>query len=60
MRVSGVGLQPIGPRPGSGYQSGWEDDMFPLPSAGIYEVELSSDTRISGSGDTKVSIFSGT
>ena len=50
----------LGPRPGPSYQSGWEDDMFPLPSAGTHEAELSSDTGVSGSGDATVSIISGT
>ena len=60
MRVSRAGPQPTGPRRGPGYQSGWEDDMCPLPSAGTHEVELSSDTGVSGSGDTTVPIISGT
>ena len=60
MRVSGAGPRPTGPRPGPGYQSGWIDDMFPLPSAGTHEAELSADTRVLGSGDTIVSIISGT
>ena len=47
MRVSGGGRQPTGPRPGPGYQSGWEDDMFPLPSTGTHEAELSSNTGVS-------------
>ena len=52
MRVSGTGPWPTGPRPGPGYQSSWEDDMFPLPSVGTHEAELPSDTGVSGSGDT--------
>ena len=60
MRVSGAGPQPTGQRPSPGYQSGWEDDMFPLPSAGTHEAELSSDTGVSGSGDTTFPIISGT
>ena len=60
MRVSGARSRPTGPRPGPGYQSGWIDDMFPLPSAGTYEAELSSNTGVSGSGDTTVPIISGT
>ena len=55
-----MGPQPTGPRPSSGYQSDWEDDMFPLPSARTHEAELSSDTGLSGSGDITVSIISGT
>ena len=34
--------------------------MFPLPSAGTHEAELSLDTGVSGSGDTTVPIISGT
>ena len=60
MRVSGVGPRPTGPRSSPGYQSGWTDDMFPLPSAGTHEAELSSDTGVSGSRDTTVPIISGT
>ena len=60
MRVSGEGSRPTGLRLGLGYQSGWVDDMFPLPSAGTHEVELSTDTGVSGSRDTTVSITSGT
>ena len=37
-----------GPRPDPGYQSGWVDDMFPLPSAGTHEAELSADTWVLG------------
>ena len=58
MRVSGAG--PTGPSPGPGYQLGWTDDMFPLPSARTHEAELSTDIRVSGSGDTTVPIISGT
>ena len=43
-----------------GYQSGWEDDMFPLPLAGTHEAELPSDTGVLGLGDTIVPIISGT
>ena len=60
MRVPGAGPRPIEPRLGPGYQLGWEDDMFPLPSAGTHEEELPSDTGVSGSGDTTVPIISGT
>ena len=60
MRVSGAGQRPIGSKPGPGYQSGWADDMFPLPSTGTHEAELSSDTGVLGSGDTTVPIISGT
>ena len=60
MRVSGAGSRPTGPRLGLGYQSGWTDDMFPLPSAGTHEAELSANTGVSGSGDTTVPIISGT
>ena len=60
MKVSGARPQPTGPRPGPGYQSGWEDDMFPLPSTETHEAELSLDTGVSGSGDTIVPIISGT
>ena len=34
--------------------------MFPLPSAGTHEAELSSDTGVLGSGDATVPIISGT
>ena len=59
-RVLGAGPRPTELRPGPGYQSGWEDDMFPLPSAGTHEAELSSDIGVSGSEDTTVPIISGT
>ena len=54
------GQRPTGPKPGSGYQSGWADDMFPLPLAETHEVELSVSTRVSGSGDVTILIISGT
>ena len=60
MRVPETGPQPTEPRLSPGYQSGWEDDMFPLPSAGTHEAELPSDTGVSGSEDTTVPIISGT
>ena len=60
MRVSRAGSQETRPRPGPGYQSSWEDEMFPLSSAGTHEAELSSDTGVSGSRDTTVPIISGT
>ena len=55
-----AGPRPTRPRPGLGYQSGGEDDMFPLPSAGTHEAKLSSDTWVSGSGDTTVPLINGT
>ena len=55
-----MGLLPTGPRQGPSYQSGWADDMFPLPSIGTHEAELSVDTGVSGSRDTTVPIISGT
>ena len=60
MRVLGAGPCPIGIKLGPGYQLGWASDMFPLPSAGTHETQLSVDTGVSGSGDVKVSIISGT
>ena len=60
MRVSGVGPQPTGTKLGPGYQSGWEDDMFPLPSVGTHEAKMSSDIGVSRSRDTTVPIISGT
>ena len=60
MRVPGAGPRPTEPRSSLGYQPGWEDDMFPLPSAGTHEAELPSDTGVSESGDTTVPIISGT
>ena len=59
-RVSRAGPRPTWPRPGSGYQSGWADDMFPLPSAGTDEAKLSLDTEVLGSGDTTVPIINET
>ena len=59
-RASGAGQRLTGPRPDPGYQSGWADDMFPLPSAEIHEAELSADTWVSRSRDTIVPIISGT
>ena len=55
-----MGPRPIGLNPGSGYQSGLVDDMFPLPSSETQEAELSIDTGISESRDTIVSIISRT
>ena len=60
MRVLGARSRPIGPKPGPGCQSGWADDMFPLPSAETHEAELFADTWVSGSGDTTILIISGT
>ena len=51
---------PTGLKLGSGYQSGWADDMFLLPSTGTHEAELYADTRVLGSGDTIVPIINGT
>ena len=60
MRVLGARPRPTGPKPGLGYQSGWVDDMFPLPSAGTHEVKLSVDIEVSGSRDTTIPIINGT
>ena len=59
-RVSKARPRPTRLRPGPGYQSGWTDDMFPLPSVRTHEAKLSANTGVSGSGDTTVPIISGT
>ena len=60
IRISRAGSRPIGPNPGPGYQSGWANDMFPHPSTGTHEVELSADTGVLGFEDSTVPIISGT
>ena len=55
-----MGPYPTEPRLGPSYQTGREDDMFPLPSTGTHEAELPSDTGVLGSEDATVPIISGT
>ena len=58
MRVSGAGPWPTRLKLGPGYQSGWGDDMFPLPSTRTHEAKLSIDIGVSGSWDmSRLSMF---